>query len=127
MNHPYELQQELEKIDSAFIALMQTRLNWCVETERYETAARLRDLITYETTDDEEFKQQYYFELVKKYEPEFYEVLVNKKSKKKWQSIVQQNYLMGTQLVSVNGEQKIRIVNSYMDTQYLLEYGSKAS
>ena len=82
MNHPYELQQEIEKIDSAFIALMQTRLNWCVETERYETAARLRDLITYETTDDDEFKQQYYFELVKKYEPEFYEVLVNKKSKK---------------------------------------------
>ena len=81
MNHPYELQQEIEKIDSAFIALMQTRLNWCVVTECYETAARLRDLITYETTDDEEFKQQYYFELVKKYAPEFYEVLVNKKGK----------------------------------------------
>ena len=81
MNHPSELQQEIEKIDSAFIALMQTRLNWCVETENYETAARLRDLITYETTDDEEFKQQYYFELVKKYAPEFYEVLVNKKGK----------------------------------------------
>jgi hypothetical protein len=64
------------------VDVMKNRLEWCVETERYETAARLRDLITYETTDDEEFKQQYYFELVKKYAPEFYEVLVNKKSKK---------------------------------------------
>ena len=61
--------------------IMQERLEWCVKTEHYETAARLRDLITYETTDDEEFKQQYYFELVKKYAPEFYEVLVNKKGK----------------------------------------------
>lgn len=64
------------------VDVMKNRLEWCVETECYETAARLRDLITYETTDDEEFKQQYYFELVKKYAPEFYEVLVNKKSKK---------------------------------------------
>ena len=127
MNHPYELQQEIEKIDSAFIALMQTRLNWCVETERYETAARLRDLITYETTDDEEFKQQYYFELVKKYEPEFYEVLVNKKSKKKWQSIVQQNYLMGILHVFVNGEQKTLIANSYMVMPYLFEFGLKVN
>ena len=67
---------------TGLVDVMKNRLEWCVETERYETAARLRDLITYETTDDEEFKQQYYFELVKKYEPEFYEVLVNKKSKK---------------------------------------------
>ena len=66
---------------SGLVDIMQNRLNWCVGTERYETAARLRDLITYETTDDEEFKQQYYFELVKKYAPEFYEVLVNKKGK----------------------------------------------
>jgi hypothetical protein len=58
--------------------IMQERLEWCVKTEHYETAARLRDLITYETTDDEEFKQQYYFELVKKYAPEFYKVLEKK-------------------------------------------------
>lgn len=84
MKHPYELQQEIEKIDSAFIALMQTRLNWCVETERYETAARLRDLIKYETTDDEQYKKQYYLELLKKYAtdcPEFYEKMKKKYSK----------------------------------------------
>ena len=85
MNHPYELQQEIEKIDSAFIALMQTRLNWCVETECYETAARLRDLITYETTDDEEFKQQYHLELLKRYAPkypEYYKRIKEKYNKK---------------------------------------------
>ena len=81
MNHPYELQHEIEKIDSAFIALMQTRLNWCVETECYETAARLRDLIIYETTDDEKLKQKYHLELIKKYAsdiPGYYETIKKK-------------------------------------------------
>lgn len=81
MNHPYELQQEVEKIDSMFVVLMQERLDWCVETERYEMAARLRDLIKYETTDDEEYKHQYYLELLKKYAPEcpeFYERMKEK-------------------------------------------------
>ena len=41
-----------------YINLMQERLDWCVQTEHYEMAARLRDLIVYETTDDEQFKHQ---------------------------------------------------------------------
>jgi len=62
---------------------MQSRLDWCVETERYEMAARLRDLITYKTTDDEDFKHQYYLELLRKYAPEtpeFYERMKEKYS-----------------------------------------------
>ena len=55
-----ELQQELDNTHSAFIELMQNRLNWSVETERYEMAARLRDLIEYETTEDENTKNKYY-------------------------------------------------------------------
>jgi hypothetical protein len=84
MKHPYEVQRELNNIQSSYINLMQTRLNWCVETERYETAARLRDLIKYETTDDEQYKKQYYLELLKKYAtdcPEFYEKMKKKYSK----------------------------------------------
>jgi hypothetical protein len=59
-----------------YINLMQKRLDWCVQTEHYEMAARLRDLIVYETTDDEQFKHQYYLDLLRKYAPEtpeFYE------------------------------------------------------
>ena len=33
-------------------------------------AAKLRDLIKYETIDDEEYKHQYHLELLKKYAPE---------------------------------------------------------
>jgi hypothetical protein len=66
---------------SDLVDVMQERLEWCVETERYEMAARLRDLIEYETTDDEEYKHQYYLELLKKYAPEtpeFYERMKEK-------------------------------------------------
>lgn len=83
MNHPYESNQEAQELDSAFITLMQTRLDWCVETERYEMAARLRDLIKYETTEDEEYKHQYYLELLKRYAPEcpeYYEKMKEKYS-----------------------------------------------
>jgi hypothetical protein len=67
-------------LQSDLVDVMQDRLNWCVETERYEMAAKFRDLIIYETTDDEKFKQQYYLKLVKKYSPEFYKVLSKKYS-----------------------------------------------
>lgn len=60
---------------SEFVDMMQERLDWCVETERYEMAARLRDLIEYETTDDTQIKKKYYVELLKKYEPDFYELV----------------------------------------------------
>jgi hypothetical protein len=69
-----------------FINIMQDRLDWCVEIERYEMAARLRDLIKYETTEDEEYKRQYYLELLKRYapeHPEFYEKLKQKYHEKK--------------------------------------------
>lgn len=63
------------------VDIMQTRVDWCVETERYEMAARLRDLIIYETTNDEEFKQQYHLELLKKYAPEYPEFYDKMKEK----------------------------------------------
>jgi hypothetical protein len=81
MKHPYDIDTELNNTQSEYINLMQSRLNWCVETERYEMAARLRDLIKYETTDDENFKHQYYLDLLKKYAPEtpeFYERMKEK-------------------------------------------------
>ena len=61
--------------------IMQERLEWCVGTERYEMAARLRDLIIYETTDDEKFKQQYHLELLKRYAPEYPEYYKKMKEK----------------------------------------------
>jgi len=81
MKHPYDLQKEFDDTHSAYIQLMQNRLDWSVETERYEMAARLRDLIKYETIDDENFKHQYYLDLLKKYAPEtpeFYERMKEK-------------------------------------------------
>ena len=68
-------------IQNNLVDIMQNRLDWCVETERYEMAARLRDLIIYETTNDEEFKQQYYLELLKKYAPEYPEFYNKMKEK----------------------------------------------
>jgi len=44
-------------------------------------AARLRDLVKYETTDNEEYKRQYYLELLRRYAPEtpeFYERMKEK-------------------------------------------------
>jgi len=68
-------------IQNAYIKIMQERLDWCAQTERYEMAARLRDLIIYETTDDEKFKQKYHLELIKKYAsdiPGYYETIKKK-------------------------------------------------
>ena len=68
-------------LQSDLVDIMQDRLEWCVETERYEMAARLRDLIIYETTDDEKFKQKYHLELIKKYAsdiPGYYETIKKK-------------------------------------------------
>ena len=73
MKHPYD--------QSSYIEMMQSRLDWCVETERYEMAAKLRDLVKYETTTDEQYKHQYYLELLKKYapeHPEYYERMKRK-------------------------------------------------
>jgi len=66
---------------SGLVDIMQKRLEWCIETEHYEMAAKLRDLIKYETIDDEKYKHQYYLELLKKYAPEtpeFYERMKEK-------------------------------------------------
>jgi hypothetical protein len=64
-----------------YINIMQQRLDWCVETERYEMAARLRDLIKYESTEDSEYKQEYYYQLLERYAPDFLEVIRAKKDK----------------------------------------------
>jgi len=61
-----------------YIEVMRDRLNWCVEKERYEMAARLRDLIEYESTDDETVKNKYYLQLAKKYAPDFHEAIKHK-------------------------------------------------
>ena len=71
-------QHESDDVHFAFVELMQNRLNWCVEAERYEIAARLRDLIEYETTEDENTKNKYYLQLLNKYAPDFYEVVKHK-------------------------------------------------
>ena len=75
------LEQELKGTHSAYVDIMQNRLDWCVETERYEMAARLRDLIQYETTDDQPTKDAYFVKLCKKYSPEFYESIKHKYEK----------------------------------------------
>jgi hypothetical protein len=65
----------------AYIEVMQDRLDWCVKTECYEMAAKLRDLVIYETTEDEEYKHKYYLELIKKYAsdiPGYYETIKKK-------------------------------------------------
>ena len=72
------LEHEEKEIHTAYVEIMQERLNWCVETERYEMAARLRDLIEYETTEDENIKTRYYLNLAKKYAPDFYESIKHK-------------------------------------------------
>ena len=66
---------------SDYVEEMRSRLDWCVDTERYEMAARLRDLIEYETTDKEDTKNKYYMQLAKKYSPEFYEAVKHKYEK----------------------------------------------
>ena len=76
-----EKAEELDDSHSESIQLMHNRLDWCVETERYEMAARFRDLIEYETTEDEDYKHQCYLNLLKKYSkehPEFYERMKEK-------------------------------------------------
>ena len=66
---------------NTYIEVMKERLDECVQTERYEMAAKLRDLIVYETTDDEKLKQKYHLELIKKYAsdiPGYYETIKKK-------------------------------------------------
>jgi hypothetical protein len=68
---------------NGLIKIMQDRLDDCVVREHYEMAAKLRDLIKYETTDNEEYKYQHYLKLLKKYAPEcpeFYERMKEKYS-----------------------------------------------
>ena len=66
---------------NTYIEVMKERLDGCVQNERYEMAAKLRDLIIYETTDDEKFKQQYHLELLKRYAPEYSEYYKKMKEK----------------------------------------------
>ena len=66
---------------NTYIEVMKERLDGCVQNERYEMAAKLRDLIIYETTDDEKLKQKYHLELIKKYAsdiPGYYEKIEKK-------------------------------------------------
>ena len=44
-------------------------------------AARLRDLIEYETTQDEDIKNKYYLHLLQKYAPEQYKTIKHKYEK----------------------------------------------
>ena len=72
------LEYEAKKLHADYVGVMQDRLDWCVETERYEMTARLRDLIKYETTEDKTYKDQYFLKLTKKYAPDFYESIKHK-------------------------------------------------
>jgi hypothetical protein len=65
----------------SYVNMLQSRLDWCVETERYEMADRFKDLIKSQTTEDEEFQNKYYLKLLKRYAseyPEFYEKVKKK-------------------------------------------------
>ena len=66
-------------MEKAITDIYQERLDWCVKTERYEIAASYRDLIIDKTTDDKVWKQEYYYKLLEKYNPEFLEVLISRK------------------------------------------------
>ena len=68
-------------LHSEYVEELQRRLDWCVDTERYEMAARWRDLIENETTENEQIKNKYYMQLLKKYAPEFYESVKHKYEK----------------------------------------------
>ena len=62
-------------ISKEYIDSMQERLDWCVDTERYELAASFRDHIKALTThkDDNEFQRQYFLRLIEKYHPDQFE------------------------------------------------------
>lgn len=72
------LEYEEMGLKAAYVAIAQEKLDFCVETERYEMAARLRDLIEYENTQDENIKTQYFLNLAKKHSPDFYESIKHK-------------------------------------------------
>jgi protein-arginine kinase activator protein McsA len=56
----------MKQNENGLIEIMQDRLDDCVVRERYEMAAKLRDLIKYETIEDEKYKHQYhlYFQML---------------------------------------------------------------
>ena len=62
-------------ISKEYIDSMQERLDWCVNTERYELASSFRDYIKALTThkDDNEFQRQYFLRLIEKYHPDQFE------------------------------------------------------
>lgn len=72
------LEYEEIGLKAPYVVIAQEKLDFCVETERYEMAARLRDLIECETTQDENIKTQYFLNNAKKYSPDFYESIKHK-------------------------------------------------
>jgi len=66
-----EIINNMKDLKEQYVEVLTDRMNWCANTERYELAAGYRDAIKNQTTDDEEWKEQYYYKLCKKYSPEF--------------------------------------------------------
>lgn len=80
MSYSYTPQQNSNE-QSSYVNVLQNRLDWCVETERYEMADRFKDLIKSQTIEDKEFQNKYYLKLLEKYAseyPEFYENIKKK-------------------------------------------------
>jgi hypothetical protein len=71
-------------INVEYVEILEERLAWAVNAERYELASGLRDQIRLHSTkegEDEDWKNQYYAKLFKKYSPEFYESIKHKYEK----------------------------------------------
>lgn len=69
---------EDKQLHADFVDVMRNRMNWAADVENYEMAARLRDLIEYETSEDPVVKTRHYLKLLQKYSPEFYEAVKHK-------------------------------------------------
>ena len=71
-------------INIEYVEMLEERLARAVNIESYELAAGLRDQIRLHSTkdgEDEEWKNQHYAKLFKKYAPEFYESIKHKYEK----------------------------------------------
>lgn len=61
------MQEQVFKTQEFYLQALEDILSCLVQTENYEKAAEVRDLITYEKIEDPEIKESYLEELVTKY------------------------------------------------------------
>lgn len=61
------MQKGVFKTEEFYIQALQDILSCLIQSENYEKAAEVRDLITYETIEDLEIKKLYKQDLIEKY------------------------------------------------------------